>query len=78
MTFKTILTILAMSSLKATAAVTPTSGSLIINEIMSANVDQYFSPTVNFLFANGASPNLPTNNISVIVITIITLMAEPM
>ena len=48
MTFKTILTILAMSSLKATAAVTPTSGSLIINEIMSANVDQYFSPTVNF------------------------------
>ena len=48
MTFKTILTILALSSLKATAAVTPTSGSLIINEIMSANVDQYFSPTVNF------------------------------
>ena len=48
MTFKTILAALVIGCLPATAAVNPTSSSLVINEIMSANVDQFFSPTVNF------------------------------
>ena len=48
MTFKIFLTALAMSSLSASAAINPTSETLIVNEIMSANVDQFFSPTVNF------------------------------
>ncbi len=48
MNLRNLITILAMGALPVTAAVTPTSSSLVINEIMSANVDQFFSPTVNF------------------------------
>uniref|UniRef100_A0A2P2KRP3 Uncharacterized protein MANES_14G134800 n=1 Tax=Rhizophora mucronata TaxID=61149 RepID=A0A2P2KRP3_RHIMU len=37
-----------------------------------------FSPAVAFLFADGASPNLPANSIRVVLVTIIKLVGEPM